>query len=198
MDYNNRKLEISQANPNFFGGFFSFNLKKSRSRIMDSFFKTSVSFSWKLKFSMVFSMVFLDPNGSDRIIPRKTLKLKQKKNPTWRFPRLKKKRRKKSIMSCRFSAFLKRDVSLGSSRAFAQILAFLNKRVKAEAGCSLRVLPPRNTLASWWWWCFFSRALAIFAIFGLERFGHPFLGGNPKIGVGPPKWMVKIMENPIK
>ena len=25
-----------------------------------------------------------------------------------------------------------------------------------------------------------------------------YMGVNPKIGVKPPKWMVKIMENPIK
>ena len=25
-----------------------------------------------------------------------------------------------------------------------------------------------------------------------------FMGGNPKIGVLYPKWMVKIMENPLK
>jgi len=24
------------------------------------------------------------------------------------------------------------------------------------------------------------------------------MGGNPKIGVKPPKWMVKIMENPYQ
>jgi len=24
------------------------------------------------------------------------------------------------------------------------------------------------------------------------------MGGNPKIGIYTPKWMVKIMENPIK
>ena len=72
--------------PIFFGGFFSSNLKKSRSRIMDSFFKTSVfvfpgswSFPW-------FSMVFLDPNGSDPF-PGKHW-IQTKKNPKWRFPRL--------------------------------------------------------------------------------------------------------------
>ena len=27
---------------------------------------------------------------------------------------------------------------------------------------------------------------------------HPYMGVEPKIGVKPPKWMVKIMDNPIK
>ena len=27
---------------------------------------------------------------------------------------------------------------------------------------------------------------------------HPYMGVEPKIGGFPPKWMVKIMENPIK
>ena len=32
---------------------------------------------------------------------------------------------------------------------------------------------------------------------GLPRFPRKYMGGPPKIGV-PPKWMVKIMEKPIK
>ena len=35
---------------------------------------------------------------------------------------------------------------------------------------------------------------AIFILFVRRR----YLGGNPKIGGFPPKWMVKIMENPVK
>ena len=57
MDYNNRKLEISQANPNFFLGIFLVQLEEVE--------KSNHGFSWKLKFSMGFPMVFLDPNGSD-------------------------------------------------------------------------------------------------------------------------------------
>jgi len=46
---------------------------------------------------------------------------------------------------------------------------------------------------------FYSRALAWMAIFGVFKDSVTnFWVEIQKIGVGTPKWMVKIMENPIK